>query len=200
MSPAKRREMIVRSILPLVAEQGTAVTSSQLAEAAGIGEATIFRVFKSKAELLDACLTQALRPDDVLATISAISLDEPLPSRLHQAATALQAHAERMGRVLSSLHATGHVGAQPSGRSGARHSGRAPSRGRQVALSGTRDAVAALFAPERKALRLPADHLATVFLSMLFNRPGAVGNDDHPPLCTETLILLFLHGALSEED
>ena len=55
--------MIVAAALPLVAEYGAAVTTSQVASAAGIGEATIFRAFADKEELLDACMIEAMRPD-----------------------------------------------------------------------------------------------------------------------------------------
>lgn len=107
MSPAERREMIVRTALPLVAEHGTAVTTGQIARAAGIGEATIFRVFADKEELLDACVAEALRGEHVLAEIEAIPLDQPLPARLAEAAAAVEAYLTRMGLVIGALHATG---------------------------------------------------------------------------------------------
>ncbi|BCK69377.1 TetR family transcriptional regulator [Streptomyces libani subsp. rufus] len=116
--------MIVAAALPLVADYGAAVTTSQIARAAGIGEGTIFRAFKDKDELLDACVTEAVGTDHVLRELASISLDEPLAARLAEAAEALHAHVERMGTVVGALHA-----------SGARR-GRAPgigSRGRETA-------------------------------------------------------------------
>lgn len=107
MSLERRRHMIVRSALPLVAEYGAAVTTSQIARAAGIGEATIFRAFTDKDELLDACVLEALRPDHVLEQLAAISLDQPLVARLTEAADAMQAHTARIGTVLGALHAAG---------------------------------------------------------------------------------------------
>ncbi|MEU7937491.1 TetR family transcriptional regulator [Microbispora bryophytorum] len=99
--------MIVHVTLPLVAEYGAAVKTSQIAAAAGIGEATIFRVFKDKDELLEACIAEALRPDNVVEAIRAIPLDIPLHERLHEAAAAMEAHMDRMGRVLGAMHASG---------------------------------------------------------------------------------------------
>lgn len=58
MAPGSRREMIVRAALPLVIEHGSAVTTRQIARAAGIGEGTIFRVFADKDELLEACVSE----------------------------------------------------------------------------------------------------------------------------------------------
>ncbi|MFF8310930.1 TetR/AcrR family transcriptional regulator [Streptomyces lydicus] len=101
--------MIVAAALPLVAEYGAAVTTSQIARAAGIGEATIFRAFKDKDEVLDACVAEAVGTDHVLRELATISLDEPLDVRLTEATEALRAHMERMGTVVGALHASGHL-------------------------------------------------------------------------------------------
>ncbi|MBD3138818.1 TetR family transcriptional regulator [Microbispora bryophytorum] len=210
MSPEERRAMIVHVTLPLVAEYGAAVKTSQIAAAAGIGEATIFRVFKDKDELLEACIAEALRPDNVVEAIRAIPLDISLHERLHEAAAAMEAHMDRMGRVLGAMHASGfrsgprnrgETAAQPQqGEAAAQpHRGEAPvqPRGRSsrvASIAATRAALAELFAPEQPALRLPADQLAGVLLDVLFahsRRPDA----DSEPICLASLIELFLHGA-----
>ena len=121
MSPERRKAMIVAAALPLVAEYGTAVTTSQIAKAAGIGEATIFRVFADKEELLDACMNEALRPDHAVEQIASIPLDQPLADRLAEAIDALGAHLERIGTIANALMAGGHRG---------RRDGRAPGGGR----------------------------------------------------------------------
>ncbi|HEY9523273.1 MAG TPA: helix-turn-helix domain-containing protein [Thermopolyspora sp.] len=108
MSPDERRKMIVASTLPLVAEHGAAVTTRQIARAAGIGEATIFRVFTDKNELIDACVAEALRPDALLAALAEIPLEQPVAARLTEAAGCMQAHLSRLGSVVGALHATGH--------------------------------------------------------------------------------------------
>jgi AcrR family transcriptional regulator len=107
LTPEQRRETIVRAALPLVAERGSAVTTAEVARAAGIAEGTIFRVFADKNALLDACVAEALRPDQVLAELTSIDLEQPLTTRLVEAAEALQAHLGRMGAVIGNLHATG---------------------------------------------------------------------------------------------
>ncbi|MEU7909509.1 TetR family transcriptional regulator [Microbispora bryophytorum] len=211
--------MIVHVTLPLVAEYGAAVKTSQIAAAAGIGEATIFRVFKDKDELLEACIAEALRPDNVVEAIRAIPLEISLHERLHEAASAMEAHMDRMGRVLGAVHASGfrsgprnrgEASAQPQkgeaasqpqqGETAARPqrgeaSAQPRERGSRVAgIAATRAALAELFAPEQPALRLPADQLAGVLLDLLFarsHRPDA----DSEPLCLASLIRLFLHGA-----
>ncbi|MFD0886066.1 TetR/AcrR family transcriptional regulator, partial [Streptosporangium algeriense] len=100
MSQERRREMIVMAALPLVAEHGAAVTTAQIARAAGIGEATVFRAFTDKDELLDACVVEVLRPDHVLEQLASVPLDQPLTERLTEAADAMRAHMVRIGTVL----------------------------------------------------------------------------------------------------
>jgi AcrR family transcriptional regulator len=110
--------MIVRAALPLVAEFGTAVTTQQVARAAGIGEATIFRVFADKDALIDACIVEALDSTHVLSELGSIPLDQPLPARLIEAVDALRGYLGRMGSVIGALHATGRPMRRPGGASG----------------------------------------------------------------------------------
>jgi AcrR family transcriptional regulator len=113
MTTEQRREMILQSALPLVAEYGSAVTTAQIARAAGIGEATVFRVYADKDELLQACIARALDPSNLLRQLHSIDLDLPVDERLVEAADALSAHLGRMGAVLGALHATGHHRRRP---------------------------------------------------------------------------------------
>ncbi|OXM74319.1 MULTISPECIES: TetR/AcrR family transcriptional regulator [Amycolatopsis] len=182
MSAEDRRRMIVRAVLPLVVEHGAAVTTAQIARAAGIGEGTIFRAFTDKDELIDACVAEALNPDGVLQAIAEIPLDQPLPDRLTEAAEALSAHLERMGALMSALHSSGHLK-----RGGHRKGSRMES------FTAMREAVAELFTPEDR-LRLPAEKLAAVFLSLLFSRRR---DEQQAVLTTAELIDVFLHGAVS---
>ncbi|GIH20886.1 TetR/AcrR family transcriptional regulator [Rugosimonospora africana] len=141
MSPEQRREAVVRAALPLVAEFGTAVTTAQVARAAGIGEATIFRVFPDKDALLDACVAEALDPTNLLGQLRSIPLDQSLATRLVDAADALRAHLDRMGAVLGVLSATGHRRRLPDARDARSASDAASARG--AASAATADKAAA---------------------------------------------------------
>ena len=52
LAPEARRKSIIDAVIPLLLENGPNVTTAQIAEAAGIAEGTIFRVFPDKTSLL----------------------------------------------------------------------------------------------------------------------------------------------------
>jgi len=58
----ERRSAIVAATLPLFLDQGGAVTTREIAQAAGIAEGTIFRVFPDKKSLLMAAAEEAINP------------------------------------------------------------------------------------------------------------------------------------------
>jgi AcrR family transcriptional regulator len=64
MSPDDRRQAIVQAMLPLLVERGDEITTRQIAEAAGIAEGTIFRVFPDKKALMLAAAEEAINPAD----------------------------------------------------------------------------------------------------------------------------------------
>lgn len=188
MSPDERRAMIVEAALPLVAEYGAAVTTSQVAQAAGIGEATLFRAFADKNELLAACVAETVRVDRVLTELAAIGRDVPLQERLVLAAEALREHSERIGAVVGTLHASGHLHRQ-------RPQEARPDR--RESFRAVRDAITALLEPDRPALRLPPERLAGVFAGMLFLGRRLPGAGDDTTVSTAALVDLFLHGAMA---
>ncbi|UOZ08867.1 MULTISPECIES: TetR/AcrR family transcriptional regulator [unclassified Amycolatopsis] len=193
MSAEARRSMIVHAVLPLLMEHGATVTTSQIARAAGIGEGTIFRAFKDKDELFDACTAEALRPDHVLDAIAEIPVDQPLEDRLVEAAEALGAHLERMGALMGALHASGRIKHRdPEQRLRGSWKG-----GRRESMAAMRGAMTELFEPEKDRLRLSPEHLAALFLTMLFGGRRMAPDDDAPT--TRQVVDLFLHGALEAE-
>jgi AcrR family transcriptional regulator len=176
--------MIVHAVLPLVVEHGAAVTTSQIARAAGIGEATVFRAFADKEELLAACVAEAFKSDRTVDAIAAIPLDQPLADRLIEAASALAAHMERIGALVGALHASGYK----------RDSKRARLSSRRDSMIAVRDAVADLFEPERDSLRLPPEQLAGMFTNLLMIRTRPLDGEQGPD--TAEVIDVLLNGAV----
>jgi AcrR family transcriptional regulator len=90
MSPDERRAALVDATLDLLREHGRGLTTRQIAEAAGVAEGTIFRVFDSKEELVDAAISRAFEPGALVDRIEEIDLYLPLRDRLLQLTSILQ--------------------------------------------------------------------------------------------------------------
>jgi AcrR family transcriptional regulator len=185
MSPEQRRAMIVAAALPLVAERGAAVTTSQIARAAGIGEATIFRAFTDKDEVLDACMAEAVRADHVLRELASISLDQPLTERLVEAMDALRGHLARMGAVAGALYSSGH-----------RRPRDAPEPGsREHSMATIGDGVVELLEPDRAELRFPPEKIAAALLGLLFSLSSRAG--EGVDFTAAELVDILLHGTVA---
>ncbi|MFC4120439.1 TetR/AcrR family transcriptional regulator [Nonomuraea zeae] len=91
MAPEARRAALITATLPLLREFGTAVSTRQIAEAAGVAEGTIFGVFPDKASLLRAALMSAFDPQPALEALAAIDPRTELRERLCQAVALLRA-------------------------------------------------------------------------------------------------------------
>lgn len=156
MSPDERREALIAATRPLLYEHGRAVTTRLIAEAAGVAEGTIFRVFDSKEELVEAAIERAFEPGDVIARIEEIDPDLPLRARLVVLVSILQ---QRFRATFGLMQKVGLVGPP-------RHlhdSDAAQAwRAQQELL------FAAVIGADRDRLRVPADHFAHVLRLLTF--------------------------------
>lgn len=104
MSPDERRESIVSAAVPLFMSQGADVTTRQIAEAAGVAEGTLFRVFPDKQAIVDAVVARFMDPSQALAQLGAINKDLPLHSKVLQVVQIVRA---RFAGVLGIMDALG---------------------------------------------------------------------------------------------
>ena len=107
MTPDDRRAAIVEVALPLLREHGQAMTTRQVAEAAGIAEGTLFRAFGSKDELVRACAASVFDTVPVVAQLRGIDPDLSLDERLTAGVAAMQRHVEQIVGLISVLHHAG---------------------------------------------------------------------------------------------
>ena len=107
MTPDDRREALVDTTIPLLHEHGRTVTTKQIADAAGVAEGTIFRVFDSKDDLVTAAVEKALDMEPFFVDLERIDLDQDLRSRLTDLCTLLQI---RFRGIFLLMSAMGMVG------------------------------------------------------------------------------------------
>jgi AcrR family transcriptional regulator len=119
MAPDERRRAIVDAVVPLLLANGDAVTTREIAEAAGIAEGTIFRVFPDKAALLLATAEETMNPAtgraDLAAALEGVTT---LREKVLITTERLNARSERVMAVMIALR--GVWMSQPE-KSGHRH-------------------------------------------------------------------------------
>ena len=116
LPPDDRRRAIVEAVIPLLLEKGSAVTTREMAEAAGIAEGTIFRVFPDKVSVVHAAIEASMDPAQIERAIAAIPLAGPFADQLDTAARILIERSERVASLFGVLRATGsHTNGPPSG-------------------------------------------------------------------------------------
>jgi AcrR family transcriptional regulator len=121
LSADERRAMLVAATLQLVIDGDGDLSTRRIAEAAGVAEGTIFRVFDTKEELLRAAWASAFDPTPLIAALGSVDRAAPLEARLVAAVEALQAHVRRVIRVLYALRTSGELGARHGPPGGRRH-------------------------------------------------------------------------------
>jgi AcrR family transcriptional regulator len=154
LAPDERRAMLVEATLNLVIESGGDVSTRQIAEAAGVAEGTIFRVFDTKEELLRAAWASVFDPAQLIAELGDIDRSLALEARLVAAVDALQAHVRRVIRVLYAFRASRELGIRPGPPGGHRPGDHGE---REEALLG---ALAELIAPDADQLRFEPNEAA----------------------------------------
>jgi AcrR family transcriptional regulator len=110
LAPEDRKRAIVEAVIPLLLTQGPNTTTAQMADAAGIAEGTIFRVFPDKPALVHEAIRSCLDPAPTLEQIAGIESALPLEIKLRKAAAIIIQRSEKvhaLAAVLRSLPSPG---------------------------------------------------------------------------------------------
>jgi AcrR family transcriptional regulator len=169
----------VAATLPLLLAHGPAITTRQIAEAAGVAEGTLFRVFPDKESLIEAVVESAFDMTTIDEALAAIDPTLPLEARLIDAVDILR---RRFAEILQLRTAVETM--QLRG-------GRSLMADRRLPpdLSG----LAALFEPDRDKIR--RDPLDAAFLlrgmTITGTHPALIVDE---PLSSADIVSLFLDG------
>ncbi|HEY3941053.1 MAG TPA: TetR/AcrR family transcriptional regulator [Acidimicrobiales bacterium] len=174
LPPEQRRAAIATAALGLLLEHGTAVTSRQIAEAAGVAEGTIFRAFPDKDAVIAAAVDLALDPAPAERALGGIDPSLPLEDQLVVAVEIIQRRMADIGRLVSAI------------------GGPAVFAGRQRPLPHM-EALVTLFTPWAHALRFDPERAARLLpaLTLAFSHPVLFGDE---PMDAPQIVSLLLDG------
>lgn len=104
MTPEQRRAAVLDATVPLLVEHGAGVTTRQIADAAGVAEGTLFRVFDDKKALIVAAIARALDPEPVVAALTAVDRGRDLDAVLLDLVDVLASRSAGMRSVMAVAH------------------------------------------------------------------------------------------------
>jgi AcrR family transcriptional regulator len=159
LPPQERRRQLETAALRVLRVRGTAATTKEIAQAAGVAEGTLFRAFGCKDDLVAAALRRGFDPRPLLATLDGIDLDQPLRDRLVGAVTAIQ---ERLVDVFDLMAAVGMI--EPPDHHHHEHHGSDGSWQRQVL-----DRLIEIVEPDAETLRVSPSELVRLLRLLTFS-------------------------------
>jgi AcrR family transcriptional regulator len=205
MSAEDRRQAIVDAVVPLLVKHGEAVSTRQIAEAAGIAEGTIFRVFPDKNALLMAAAAHTLNPPNAGQELAeAVAGIEDLHELVRIVAERMLVRSEQVMAVMIALRKVWHAAhEEPTG------SGRGGPASRDAAHAGPPafvveahqallERLTAVFEPHSDRLRVPPERAALLLRTLVLGtrNPGVRPEDR---LSAADIADALLHGICSEE-
>lgn len=96
--------------MPLLVERGGGVTTRELAQAAGVSEGTLFKVFGDKDALIRAVVEAAIDQEPFERAVAEIDSSQPFRSQLIDATTLIQRRVVGIWKLVSRLDHDRHLG------------------------------------------------------------------------------------------
>ena len=159
LAPEERRSSIVEAVTRLIIENGSIPTTSEIAQAAGVAEGTIYSVFPDKHSIFHAVIEQSVDPTPTIAALSDVHENAPLERQLVEAVRIMQ---ERLDRTISLMISIRAAFPQPEASPAKRR------REFRAADSGITAAIIEIFERSGHPLTMPAERLAMTLRTLVF--------------------------------
>jgi AcrR family transcriptional regulator len=175
MAPDDRRAALISATVPLLREHGLAVSTRQIAQAAGVAEGTIFGVFPDKTSLIQAAMIQSLDPAPMLDALHAYASITDLRARLGLVADLVSRRFTENAKLIAAMRSMAMAADVP------------PELANQLAKSRGRmlNAIAGLIEPDSELLRSSPDSVAGLLVMMVaatahgvFGEADSMGADE----------------------
>ncbi len=187
LPPDERRAAIIAAATPLISRRGSNVTTREIAEAAGIAEGTIFRVFEDKESLLVAVVAEIFDPTPTADELRAIDPRQPLDAVITEAIQALRRRLENVWRLVGMLRMQ-DGGEAPGPRFAPTH---------RPDMTDIHHALADLLTAHRDELRWPPIKAARLLHLVTVASTHPILTDDQP-LSTDEILDLLVHGVAAD--
>lgn len=187
LPPEARRASIIDATLPLLRTYGAAVTTAQIAMAAGVAEGTLFRVFPDKEALIAAAIQTAFDPAPTEALLAQIDRERPLRDQLIAAVEILRSRVEQIWQMLAILGMSSPLQRPKLAGPPSEHD------------AGIRAQLVAIFEPHRDELRCDPAYAARVLRMVAFagSHPRIT---DNLPLTAAEIVAVVLDGIRTRDD
>lgn len=186
LPPDERRAHLIDCTLGLLRERGPAVTTREIAQAAGVAEGTIFRAFATKDDLVNDALRHAFDHTDFLKQIGAVPDGLDMREHLLRFVTLMQQRFIDTHELLAAMGMV-QIPDELVGDKGARKAHRAR----------VEELLAAALEPHREALRVePSEAIRLVrLLTFSGSHPQLA---DGNVLAAEEIVDTVLYGVAAE--
>jgi AcrR family transcriptional regulator len=188
MSPDARRAALTAAAVPLLCRYGMRVTTRQIAEAAGVAEGTLFRVFRHKEELVRVAVAHAFDAAPALAELDDVDPALPLRVRVRCVTSVLQ---RRVQLAVALMIALG-TSAPPEEVEECRRAVRS-------AHASILDRITRLLEPDRDRFRCPVPEVVRLLRLVTVAGSHPMINDGRP-LTPEEITDVLLDGVRRQPD
>ena len=203
MAPDERRQAIIEAVVPLLLEHGGGVTTRQIAEAAGVAEGTIFRVFPDKCALMMAAAESRMDPVRGRESLLAIDPHLDLPDTVVAMARLMLDRMHEVSAVMLAARQAALSRPEVAAARAAEEGQRRPFPGPGdrpgpppfivEANRALLDALTELFARHRDELAVPPERAALALRSLVFGS-GHPGMGVDQPMTAEEIARVLVSG------